>query len=111
MFNGIKGIDTAVAHARGYSSPDEMKQAEQRSEKMRGLAKRGAQKRRENEDPVQLALKAREAGCNDARSVAGWIQRYKAGGLKAANAGPDDRQTELERQPSKLPSFSRIAGR
>ena len=95
MFNDIKGLGLVVAQFNGFSSIEEKAKDDARREKMRTIGKKGAQAKRAKEDPVVLAVKARARaranGCTDARSVAGWIKRYIDGGLKVANAGPDDR--------------------
>lgn len=88
MFNGIKGIESLVAASHGFNSVDEMRRAEERSAKMRELGIKGGQARRAKEDPVMLAVKARNAGCKTAAEVAGWIARYVKGGGDVANRGP-----------------------
>lgn len=96
MFNGIRGLDVAAARLAGFDSVDEMKKKEAQREKMKALGVKGGQSRRAKEDPVALNMKAREAGCNDARSSAAWIARYIKGGKTAANAGPAPRTPEEE---------------
>lgn len=88
MFNGIKGLTDVAAKFRGFNSVAELEASDARRARMVALGKKGARARRAKEDPVKLAIRARAAGCTDARSVAGWVRRYIDGGLAVANAGP-----------------------